>query len=577
MDCRWVARALFLTLAGSLLSDIAFAQDEGFAINRFEPAERGSDWFTQDSLNIKGHGRLALGGTLEWAHKPLVLYDENGDEVSSILKDQVFLHMGGSVTLSDRIRVGLNLPVAFYSGGDAGSLDGTTFDATDGAALGDVRVGVDALLLGEYRSPLSVAAGAQIWLPTGSQDRFAGDGNIRFSPHVLVAGDIDMFVYGGRLAVDYRAADQSFGGSEIGSDLSLGMSAGVRLLEDHLLLGPELNMRTSMAAKDSFFGRTTTPLELIFGGHYTFLEDFKAGAGFGPGLTRGLGTPEWRAILSFDWIQPVKEAPHVEEGPKDRDGDGIYDADDACPNKKGVASDDPNAHGCPPPPDRDGDGIVDRKDACPDEPGVASDDKEKNGCPVAKDADSDGVLDVEDACPNEPGVRTDDPKTNGCPAPKDTDQDTIVDDEDACPEIKGKPNADPKKNGCPEARVEKGQIRIIERVEFEYNSAKIQAASDRVLQAVLDLLNERSDITKLSVEGHTDNKGSAWYNKSLSGRRAEAVKAWFVARGIAPSRLSSAGFGQERPIDSNDTEEGRQNNRRVEFHIVEVDGKPVKK
>ena len=208
---------------------------------------------------------------------------------------------------------------------------------------------------------------------------------------------------------------------------------------------------------------------------------------------------------------------------------------------------------------------------------MASEDKEKNGCPLPKDADSDGILDVEDACPNEPGVKTGDPKTNGCPPPKDKDQDTIPDDVDACPDIKGKPNKDPKKHGCPEARVEQGQIRIIERVEFEYNSAKIEKSSEQVLQAVLDLLKERADITKLGIEGHTDNKGSVWYNKSLSGRRAEAVKEWLVARGIAPTRLSAAGLGQERPIDSNDTEQGRQNNRRVEFHIIEVEGQPVKK
>lgn len=576
MDSRWVARALFLTVSGTVFSDLALAQDEGFAINRFEPAERGSDWFTQDSLNIAGHGRLALGATLDWAHKPLVLYDENGDEVSAILRDQVFLHMGGSVTLSERIRVGLNVPVAFYSGGDSGTLSGTNFDATDGAALGDLRLGIDALLLGEYRSPFSVAAGASIWFPTGSRDRFSGDGEIRLSPHVLVAGDIDIFTYAGRLSFDYRAADQTFGNSEIGSDLSLGASAGVRLLDDALLLGPELNMRTGLAASDSFFGRTTTPLELIFGGHYSFLEDFRVGAGFGPGLTRGLGTPEWRGLLSIDWVQPVEAAPRADEGPRDRDGDGIYDSEDACPSKKGIATGEPNTHGCPPPPDRDGDGVADRNDACPDEPGVPSADPAKNGCPLPKDADSDGILDVEDACPNEPGVKTEDPKTNGCPAPKDKDGDAIVDEVDACPETKGKPNNDPKKHGCPEARVEQGQIRILERVEFEYNSAKLEKSSERVLEAVLELLKERPDITSLSIEGHTDNKGSVWYNKSLSGRRAESVKQWFIDHGIAAGRLTSAGFGQERPIDTNDTESGRQNNRRVEFHIAHVDGKPIK-
>jgi outer membrane protein OmpA-like peptidoglycan-associated protein len=306
------------------------------------------------------------------------------------------------------------------------------------------------------------------------------------------------------------------------------------------------------------------------------LKEFRVGAGFGPGLSRGLGTPEYRGLLSLDWVQSVEKAPE-QTTPSDRDGDGIYDEDDACPGKKGVATDDPKTHGCPPPPDADGDGIIDDEDACPDEPGPASDDKNKNGCPLPKDADKDGILDVEDACVNEPGIKTDDPKTNGCPPPKDTDEDTVMDPEDACPTVKGKPNKDPKKNGCPEARVEKGRIVIIERVEFEYNSAKLQKDSERVLQAVLDILKERTDVTKISIEGHTDDRGNADYNKGLSGRRAQTVEQWFVARGVAKNRLKSAGFGKERPIDSNDTEEGRQNNRRVEFHIVEVDGKPVAK
>ncbi len=71
------------------------------------------------------------------------------------------------------------------------------------------------------------------------------------------------------------------------------------------------------------------------------------------------------------------------------------------------------------------------------------------------------------------------------------------------------------------------------------------------------------------MEGHTDNRGSAAYNKALSQRRAASVVNWLVSRGIDKKRLSSKGMGLEKPIDTNDTDEGRQNNRRVEFHIVE--------
>ncbi len=115
--------AACLSFAVVSVSSFAFADDEGFAINRFEPAERGSDWFTQDALNIQGHPRLAVGLTLDWAHKPLVLYDANGDEAAAIVKDQVFAHIGASINLFERLRLGLTMPVALYSGGDAGQLE----------------------------------------------------------------------------------------------------------------------------------------------------------------------------------------------------------------------------------------------------------------------------------------------------------------------------------------------------------------------------------------------------------------------------------------------------------------------
>ncbi len=166
-------------------------------------------------------------------------------------------------------------------------------------------MGADYLIFGKYRSPFSVAAGAWLWVPTGSQDAFTGDGKVRFSPHAAVAGDIDIFAYSARLAFDYRAQNQSFGDAELGSDLTLGASAGVRLLDKKLLLGPELTLTTGVA--DTVFSRATTPFELLFGAHYEFLRDFRVGAGFGPGLSRGIGTPEYRGLLSFDWVQHVEE------------------------------------------------------------------------------------------------------------------------------------------------------------------------------------------------------------------------------------------------------------------------------
>jgi outer membrane protein OmpA-like peptidoglycan-associated protein len=227
----------------------------------------------------------------------------------------------------------------------------------------------------------------------------------------------------------------------------------------------------------------------------------------------------------------------------------------------GVASDDPKKNGCP--PDRDGDGITDDKDACPDTPGVASDDPKKNGCPP--DRDNDGIVDSEDACPDVAGVRDPDPKKNGCPA--DRDGDGIPDNVDACPDAPGPADPDPKKNGCPLARIENGEVKILQQVKFKTNSAEILRESDPIMIAVATILKEHPELKKVRIEGHTDNKGPAAYNKNLSQKRAESVMKWLTTYGIEKKRLTAKGWGMEKPIDTNDTDEGRQNNRRVEFHI----------
>jgi outer membrane protein OmpA-like peptidoglycan-associated protein len=293
----------------------------------------------------------------------------------------------------------------------------------------------------------------------------------------------------------------------------------------------------------------------------------RLGAGVGAGLTRGFGAPTFRSLLSLEWVPGVEPPPPPPPPPpveSDRDGDGIIDRLDACPDVAGVRSDDPEKNGCP--PDRDGDGVPDAQDACPDVPGARSDDPAKNGC--QPDRDGDGIVDAVDACPDVAGVRSEDPKKNGCPD-EDRDKDGILNADDACPDQAGPRDQDPKKNGCPKAFVQGNIIKIVQPVKFKTASAEILPGKDSedVLLGVLNVLNTHPEIKKVRVEGHTDNRGVPAKNKKLSAARAASVVKWLVGHGVDPARLASAGFGQELPVDDNKTEAGRQNNRRVEFHI----------
>ncbi len=255
----------------------------------------------------------------------------------------------------------------------------------------------------------------------------------------------------------------------------------------------------------------------------------------------------------------------------DRDGDGIADTDDLCPDDFGTVL----LKGCP---DRDGDGITDADDACPDDPGPAA----TNGCP---DRDGDGIVDADDACPDEAGPAT----TKGCP---DRDGDGIADVGDRCPDEAGKAayQGCPDRDGdgvpdidddCPDEvgfKAFKGCVPekakeftgAIKGINFATGSAKILAGSFKVLDRAVQVLNEFTDM-RLRIEGHTDSTGSAERNQTLSQERAESVRNYLIQKGVAADRLRAAGYGQDRPVADNATPKGRAANRRTEFTVLGID------
>jgi outer membrane protein OmpA-like peptidoglycan-associated protein len=564
------ARLLLITTLVTWLAareSLAQTPAPGFALDRFEPSERGSDWFAADSMDFRGHLRPAGGLVADWAHKPLVTYAPDGTERTTLVSEQLVVHVGGALVAWDRVRFALDVPIALYQAGDDAFAGGSFFRAPSSASFGDVRLGVAAVAFGRYRDPISVGGGVQLYVPTGDRDSFTGDGKVRIVPHLLAAGAIDMFEYAGHLAVAYRAQNDAFAGSPMGSEIRLGAAAGVRVVDDKLVVGPEMWLSTGIEDAGAFFARRTTPFEVLFGAHYAVDPAFRVGAGVGPGLTRAFGTPQVRFVLSLEYVDPLRETPPLPPAPSDRDKDGVLDGEDACPDTPGVRTEDPKTNGCPlPPPDRDKDGVIDEEDACPDVPGVKTDDPKTNGCPP--DRDHDGIVDAEDACPDTPGVKTDDPKTNGCPPPPpDRDKDGIADADDACPDVPGEKTDDPKTNGCPPARIEQDEIKISKQVQFKFDSDEILPESDLLLGAIVGVLTEHPEITRVRIEGHTDDRGTEAYNLKLSDRRAASVVKWLVKHGVAKERLTSKGFGRSRPLDKSTTDEARALNRRVELHI----------
>ncbi|MCC6669201.1 MAG: transporter, partial [Polyangiaceae bacterium] len=355
---NFVRSCVFATVTFAAIAASAQPKAEGFALNRYEPSDRGSDWFANESLDLRGHLRGAAGLVLDYGHKPLVIYDLDGDERSTIVENQLFGHVGGAIVLSDMIRVGLDLPVALWQSGDGGSTATQTFESSNATTLGDARLSGNVRLLGQYREPFTLAAGLWLHVPTGSRDAFTGDGNVRVHPQLMAAGDVGMFTYAARAGVNVRGNSDDFAGSPTGTEVAFAGAAGVRLLEGKITLGPEFFGSTVVTDADAFFKRRTSPFEVVFGGHFQAAKQVKVGVGVGPGMTRAFGTPQLRMLAGVEWVEPApeKKAPPP---PADRDGDGIYDREDACPDVPGVRTDDPKTNGCPPPSDRDKDTIID--------------------------------------------------------------------------------------------------------------------------------------------------------------------------------------------------------------------------
>lgn len=124
----------------------------------------------------------------------------------------------------------------------------------------------------------------------------------------------------------------------------------------------------------------------------------------------------------------------------------------------------------------------------------------------------------------------------------------------------------------PVVQVEASRIRVDDKIQFEVDSAQISGVSNGLLDQIAAVINAHPEVGAIRVEGHTDRQGGAQYNRSLSQRRAEAVVAYLIAKGVPRERLQAQGFGFDRPLGSNDTEEGRSQNRRVEFNFVNAGG-----
>ncbi|MCC6622568.1 MAG: OmpA family protein [Deltaproteobacteria bacterium] len=615
----------------------------------FEPMPaQGVNLLNLARSDVMQHLYPSAGVFFHYAHNPfeLVRQDDEDIVVSRLVEGQARVELWAALGFLDYFDVGLVMPLVVAQSGAGLALFNRPSEAVDGFVVGDMRLvpkvrPFDPADAGGF----GLALALPLYIPTGDAESFNSYGYFRFKP---------------TLVLDWRDEDSGFVvAANVGYMLQPRVQAHNLVLDDgvHWGLGFEIPLgRPEMKILASAFGvvplednldpadlsktlsdSRTMPIEadLAF---QVRLGPVVLQVGGGMGLTSGIGAPDVRGFASVGYT-PVT---------RDRDGDGILDRDDDCPDDPEDKDGFQDQDGCPdtdndqdgvldvsdgardatgfgacrdiaedkdlyqdedgcPDPDNDADGIADADDgardatgfgACRDQPEDKDGHQDADGCPEP-DNDADGVADTEDGprdaagfgtCRDQPEDKDGHQDIDGCPDP-DNDGDGIPDVADGArdatgfgecrdqPETKNEYNDE---DGCPDeapkkVRITRFQIEILDKVFFEYNKAVIQEVSFDLLTEVARVIREHPQVTKIRVEGHTDWHGDDAYNLKLSQERADAVRVYLEAKGVETQRLVSEGFGETKPLipgAAGKSKAGMAKNRRVEFHIIEVNGMP---
>ncbi|NVJ21886.1 OmpA family protein [Myxococcus sp. AM011] len=577
-----VGSSLTLALLGALLLTTGTARaqvqaSQAIDVQQYKPGPGAYDVLGLHGARVGKHLDWNLGLSVNYAEDPLNLLDPRRDEfVYRIVDSQLSVDLMGAVALFDRVELGVSLPLTTTTSQPATAISPTLANGAAGTGVGDLRL-VPKLRLLSTEGGLHLALVAPVTLPTAGAADYLGAKGLTFQPRLAAEWVGDSLRLLANVGVNLRG-EQQLRNLRVGNEFTYGVGAEVPLTQK---LSVAATLAGALGLKES--NSEERPLEALGAVKYRVTKELSAHVGAGPGLTRGYGTPGFRLLGGLAWTasSPAATSPsHCVLGPEDFDG---FQDDDNCLD-----------------PDDDNDGILDGPDVCPGEPETFNGYQDEDGCPdaldehtaptgtgstptqstpltlapPAVDTDGDGLIDTEDRCPIEPEDMDGFEDTDGCPD-LDNDRDGVPDAVDACPLEAETINGVKDEDGCPDkgkssVRLEGSRIVILEKVYFATGKDVILPKSYSLLAQVSAVLKANPQLERVRVEGHTDDQGSDTSNLDLSQRRANNVREFLVKSGTAPERLEAVGYGEAKPVESNATTRGRENNRRVEFNIVKT-------
>lgn len=613
MSVRTARISVFATLAAVLGASTAHAQQPAgnIDLSGFRPAIDSRGYLTVNASQVLGHGELSFGiGALDWGYK-LLDFEGNGAEYS--IDNIITATLIGAVGLKlgpAELEFGVSAPIRIMYGDIGPDPDSNTDFKVDGQGFGNLGVHLKTRFLKTSKGPkVGLGLIASVYFPTASpKDKFLGEDQL--VPQVMLVVDkefgrerrLRMALNGGFRYRDTRTFTDNDPGTgavpepttggviQASSEIPFGFGIAYAIVKQKIDLVGEVFGAIPVGDHENY-----QPLEAL-GGVKLYLARnsfLSLGAGRGLRTSKG-GSPDFRGFIGIvfepnigdrdgdgikDDVDKCPDDPEDFDDFEDEDGcpdpdndrDGILDEDDQCPlipeDLDGFQDED----GCPEGDvnDRDGDGILDHVDQCPDDPEDFDKFEDEDGCPDP-DNDQDGILDVDDLCPNDPEDKDGFEDEDGCPD-LDNDRDRILDVDDKCPNEPETYNGFEDEDGCPDRGrvvVTDTAIEILDMVYFEYNKAVIKPQSYPILDAVAATLKGNPSIELIEIQGHTDERGNDAYNLDLSDKRAAAVKQYLIDQGVDAKRLESQGYGETQPLDRRSNEAAWAKNRRVAFLIL---------
>jgi OmpA-OmpF porin, OOP family len=624
---RFVVLTLFTVLLVSRQARaqaIPEANGDGFDTHLFRPALDSKGFFHTNGTDILGKNDISFGLVIDYG-RGLLRTTDKGQDSANLIDHSFQGTFSFNYGIANILVAGLTLPVNLMSGeqqfsnqltppgptqtgpvANGGVGQQWTSEQTDFQNVSFAALHAKARIL-RIEKGFGLAASLQVGLPISDAPRNAGaDPTFWYWPQLIAE---KRFGYAGQWKFGANVGFRGHGASDTiitlrdgrefrdGNRLTYGFGAAYRILE---AVDVVADTYATLLLSDAT--GALKPSNEVTGGFKIFVErNSYLFIGAGPRYTNGFEAANFRGFIGFifepsigdrdgdgikDDLDKCPDQPEDHDGFQDEDGcpdpdndnDGILDKDDRCPNEPEDRDGDQDDDGCPEGSDgdRDGDGIPDSRDKCPDQPEDKDGFQDVDGCPDP-DNDHDGIPDKKDQCPNDPEDKDGFQDQDGCPDP-DNDKDGIPDVSDKCPNEPETFNGFEDEDGCPDKGlvvIDKDNIVILKKIKFKVNSAEILPESNEILDAVATTVNHHPEFTLIEVAGHADERATDEYNLKLTQDRVNSVMNALIARKVERSKLRAKGYGEFCPEDPGHNEEAWEKNRRVEFKIVKTKDGPT--